>query len=58
MTGEEEDEVDVKPDDEVLEELKAHKLDVVRKDKMNPTYIDTQYFLELLQFIGKSVRDQ
>jgi hypothetical protein len=45
-------------DDEVLESLKANKLENVLKDSANPNMIDTQYFLELLQFIGQSVRDK
>jgi hypothetical protein len=58
MSGDEEEAVDDIPDDEVLESLKAMKLENVRKDRANPSMIDTQYFLELLQFIGQSVRDQ
>jgi len=58
MSGDEEEGPEAIPDDEVLEALKAAKLEAVRKDKMNPNFIDTQYFLELLQFIGQSVRDQ
>jgi hypothetical protein len=57
-SGDEEEAVDDIPDDKLLESLKANKLENVRKDRANPSMIDTQYFLELLQFIGQSVRDQ
>jgi hypothetical protein len=51
--SEEGDEVDV---EEVIELLKADKLDEVKKDANG--VIDSQYFLKLLQFVGATTREQ
>mgnify|MGYP000340683515 CR=1 FL=1 len=50
--NEESEEVDV---EEVIELLKADKLDEVKKDANG--MIDSQYFLKLLQFVGATTRE-
>jgi len=42
-------------DDEIMTKLKENKLDVVKMDGMQ---INAQYFLELLQFIITTVKEQ
>lgn len=41
-------------EDEIMNELKFRKLDVVKYDDKNPGLLETRYFLELMNYIGVS----